>query len=150
MEAKDLESVIPPQHEGARKDIEQVVVTKNPNDARALFAIARKRLLGINCWDQLCGGLTSTFRLTDKNGKPLPRTARKGDYFKIDWPGPGTLEGHGYDWVCIESIEDLNDSDCTKESTMITVRPAPSPERKGKTLHIFSTSARHQLFRNLW
>jgi hypothetical protein len=142
MEAKDVERVVPPQYEGARKDIEQVGVSEDPNDALRLFATARKRLLDINGWDQLCGKLTSTFRLTDENGKPLSRTAQKGDYFKIDLPGPGTMEGQGYDWVCIESIEDFSDPNGTKESIVITVRPAPSPERKGENVaHFFDQRA---------
>lgn len=142
MEMKDLESVIPPQLEGARKDIEQVVVTKDPNAARALFETARKRLLDVNHWDQLCGKVTSNFRLTDQDGKPLGRTAQKGDYFKIDLPGPGTMEGNGYDWVRIESIEDLPDPAGGKESIVITVRPAPSPESKGENVaHFFNHHA---------
>jgi hypothetical protein len=40
MEAKDLEGVVPPQHEGARKDIEHVVVTQDANEAGKLFAVA--------------------------------------------------------------------------------------------------------------
>jgi hypothetical protein len=84
----------------------------------------------------------STFRLTDENGKPLSRTAQKGNYFKIDLPGPGTMEGPGYDWVCIESIEDLSDPDSTKERIAITVRPAPSPERMGENVaHFFDQHA---------
>src|SRR5688500_20159820 len=104
------EKIIPPQHEGGKKDIEHHVTAIDNDDARKLFVIARNRLLDVNRWHELVGVLSAKFILTDANGKEVHRTAEVGDYFKIDLPGPGSAEGKGFDWVYIEAIDDKSDS----------------------------------------
>jgi hypothetical protein len=138
MAEEEIEDIVPLQHEGTKKDIEHIVTTQNINDARKLFDIARNRLLNINQWDELCGHPSATFRLTDQDGKEINRKAEKGDYFKIDLPAPPSTEGKGNDWVYIEAIEEISDSDGIKESIAIRVRPAANPKDKGENVaHFF-------------
>lgn len=136
---KEVEEVIPPQEAGAKKDIEEVKVTGDRNDAVRLFNLARNRMMDINHWDQLCGKASATFTLTDSNGSEVNRTAEKGDYLKIDLLAPGPAEGKGYDWVFIEEIIESNHPDGTYESIVIQVRPTSNPQAKGENVaHFFN------------
>src|SRR5688572_15089807 len=105
---EEKKAIIPPQREGAKKDIEHVVRAVDENDSRKLFVNARNRLVSINQWHEYASPITATFKLTDHTGNEVDRTAEKGDYFKIDLPAPGSSEGKGYDWVRIEAIEDYS------------------------------------------
>jgi hypothetical protein len=130
---------VPPQHEGAQKDIEYTFSAADENDARKLFMISRNRLMDVNHWDQYSGPASAKFRLTDPQGHDVARTAEHDDYFRIDLPAaPGTAEGRGYDWVHIEAIDDQPNPDGTKESIAIRVRPSPNPQKKGENVaHFF-------------
>ncbi len=137
MADKEFKDIVPLQHEGAKKDIEHVVTTQDINDARILFDLARNRLLDINHWDELCGRASATFRLTDQEGNEINRRAEKGDYLKLDIPGPGSAEGKGSDWVYIEALEEIIDPDGMKESIAIRVRPTSHPKEKGENVAHF-------------
>lgn len=129
---------VPPQVEGAKKDIEHTVTTADENDARKLFMMARNRLMDVNHWDEYTGALSAKFHLTDPAGKEVERTAKTNDYFKIDLPGPGSAEGKGYDWVRIETIDDRPNPNASKESIAMRVRPSPSPQTEGENVaHFF-------------
>ena len=133
-----IDDAVPAQEEGAKKDIEHTVKTDDVNDAKKLFYIARNRLLDINNWDGLCGKPSATFTLTDQSGNELHRTAEQGDFFKIDLPAPGSAEGKGYDWVQIETIDELIDPNGPKEQIIIRVRPTSHPAEKGENVaHFF-------------
>jgi hypothetical protein len=135
----DVDHWIPPQKAGSKKDIDHRVNTPDLDDARKLFDMARNRLMDVNHWHILAGKPSATFTLTDQTGNDVQRTAEKGDYFKIDLPGPGSAEGQGYDWVRIESIQELIDPHGTQENITITVRPAANPKDTGDNIaHFFS------------
>jgi hypothetical protein len=131
---------VPPQQEGAQKDIEYTFSAADENDARKLFMISRNRLMDVNRWDQYCGAVSAKFRLTDAHGHDVERTVEHDDYFRIDLPAaPGTAAGKGYDWVHIEAIDDRPDPDGGKESIAIRVRPSPNPQTKGENIaHFFN------------
>lgn len=136
------EKIVPSQQEGGKKDIVHRVTANDLDDARKLFFIARNRLLEVNCWDQLAGMASAKFVLTDDHGNEIDRTAEKGDYLKIDLPGPGSVEGEGFDWVYIEAVEDKSDSTGPYESIAIRVRPCSNPKMKGENVaHFFDDSA---------
>ena len=59
----------------------------------------KDRLQNVNQWKEYAGNISADFRLVDKAGREVQRQAKKGDYFKIDIPGPGSQSGDGYDWV---------------------------------------------------
>jgi hypothetical protein len=133
---------VPPQNEGTQKDIVHTVRTDGDEDARKLFMIARNRLMDVNHWEEYSKPVTATFALTDVNGKEQMRTAEKGDYFKIDLPGPGSAEGKGYDWVKIEAIEEQGHPDRDMERIVIRVRPAPAPGNDRENIaHFFDERA---------
>jgi hypothetical protein len=132
-------SIVPSQNEGTQKDIEHIVTAVDENDARKLFMIARNRLVDVNHWHEYSGSMSATFQLTDQYGKEVNRTAEKGDYFKINIPAPGSIEGNGFDWVNIEAIEDVSNPDGDIERIALRVRPASNPKEKGENVaHFFS------------
>jgi hypothetical protein len=136
------EKIVPPQQEGGKKDIDHVVHTVDTDDARKLFVIARNRLLNVNEWHKIAGPASAKFTLTDGAGKEVTRTAEKGDYFKIDLPGPGPTEGNGYDWVYIEAVEEKSDTAGEVENIALRVRPSANPLDKGENVaHFFKDSA---------
>jgi hypothetical protein len=62
---------------------------------------------------------------------------QKGDYFKIDIPGPGSDSGEGYDWVQIEEVETTTSLD--GERFGFRVRPTDNPQnRKEDVAHFYS------------
>jgi hypothetical protein len=138
----DEQPGVPPQREGAQKDIEHSIQTGSDSEAKRVFMMARNRLVDVNRWEEYCKPVTATFTLTDVNGKELNRMAQEGDYFKIDLPAPGTVEGEGFDWVKIEAIEEETLSDEDLERIVIRVRPAPTPGNNGQNIaHFFDDRA---------
>jgi hypothetical protein len=136
------EHIVPPQHEGTKKDIEHTIKAADENDAKTLFMIGRNRLMSVNHWHEYAQPITATFRLSDEQGKELKRTAEVGDYFKIDVPAPGPTESNGIDWVRIEAIEDRSDPNGNDELIAIRVRPAPDPTSANDDVaHFFKDSA---------
>ena len=126
MMKKNYTGIIPEQNSGKAIDAESSVELNNVEDARAFFSVVKKRLQNINEWHELAGDLSAKFQLVDKTGKEINREIQKGDYFKIDIPGPGTQSGDGYDWVQIEEIESLSTEDV--ESYGLRVRPSQNPQ----------------------
>lgn len=133
------EKIVPPQAQGAKKDIEYTVTAFDENDARKLFVIGRNRLMSINNWHLYAKPISATFKLTDQEGKEVNRTAEKDDLFKIDLPAPGSAEGKGFDWVRIEAIEDESNAEGQYEFVAIRVRPVPNPEKEGQNVAHFFT-----------
>jgi hypothetical protein len=119
--------IIPEQKEGVEKHFSETVEFKTVEEARQFFQVARKRLLDVNNWQQICDNWSSTFRLRNQHGEPVGyRLPEAGDYFQIDIPGPGPQSGAGHDWVRVEAVEDHKNT-TADELTMMRVRPAPSP-----------------------
>ena len=70
------------------------------------------------------------------------RLAQEGDYFRVDIPGPGPSIGGGYDWVRVETIEDLTNPAGEEESFGMKVRPSAAPGGdSGHTAHFFTGDA---------
>jgi hypothetical protein len=136
------EEIIPPHHEGSRKDVDYFVDAVDENDARKLFMTARNRLVNVNHWQEYATPLSATFRLTDLNGNEVDRTAETGDHFKIDLPAPAPKSGSGFDWVRIEAIEDRSNPDGADEFMAIRVRPASDPKSNSdEVAHFFTAEA---------
>jgi hypothetical protein len=136
------DSIIPPQLEGTKKDIEHSIKAANEDDAKELFSTGRNRLMNINHWHEYAQPLTATFKLSNEHGAEINRTAKVGDYLKIDIPAPGPTESNGMDWVRIEAIEDKRDPNGIEELIAIRVRPAPDPTSGNKDVaHFFNDSA---------
>jgi hypothetical protein len=133
-------AIVPDNQSGASSDNEFSVQKIDAESATKLFQLAKARLLHVNRWHQLSGVASASFQLTDENGNETDRSAKLGDHFKIDIPGPGTITGNGKDWVQIEAIEEHS----TEESDVIAmrVRPTSNPQSsKEDVAHFFSEEA---------
>lgn len=135
-----MESHIPEQHEGSKMDIHAHVAFDTVNEAQRFYATAKSRLLEASKWYEVCKVPLSTFILTDSEGNEIDRHLKKGDYLKIDIPGPGPATGDGFDWVKIESIVEEDTGQI--ELTSVTVRPASNPKQQGSDVaHFFENEA---------
>ncbi len=138
---KEIKNV-PEQQGGAYADTWHSVTLKSAERARKQFKIAKNRLLDVSNWNMLSGAASATFQLTDSYGNEVEGLAKKGCFFKINIPAPGTNAGDGYDWVQIESIEEKRDELGDEEWVSIRVRPARNPAHsKKETAHFFKEDA---------
>lgn len=131
---------IPVQQEGRQSDIIENSAFTTPEQADEAFQLARQRLYDINNWGNITEGISADFMLSDKQGKRLKRKPEEGDYIRIDLPGPGSIAGHGYDWVQIETIEE-NLQPNLENRISITVRPAEDPGSPEGPAHFFDSAA---------
>lgn len=140
MENNTADNLIPEQHTGGESNTVAEVVLSNEQEAKQFFGVACQRLMNVNEWHHLTGAASADFILCDATGNEAKRTAQKGDFIKIDIPGPGTVSGEGYDWVQIEAIEEVQSQE--EESLLMRVRPASNPlNEKADTAHFFTEEA---------
>ncbi len=137
MSEKNYTGAIPPQQEGVPIDTSSSKSFESLEQAKKFYEIARNRLLDVNNWHDYAGGISAHFQLIDREGRQAPSPAQKGYRFKINIPGPGSDTGHGYDWVEIEALEEVESEQV--ESLAIRVRPTDNPEgEKSDTAHFYS------------
>src|SRR5688572_13847783 len=137
MEEKKTPNIIPTQQTGKAIDAESSIELTGEMEARSFFAEVKKRLQNVNQWKNYAGNLSATFQLVNAEGREMDRPAQKGDYFKIDIPGPGSTSGKGYDWVQIEEVESKSTPD--GESFGFRVRPTDNPQsNKQDVAHFYS------------
>jgi hypothetical protein len=111
-------------------------------EAKGAYLRARERMLDVNHWYRYAGVLSSSFQLTDEQGGDLDRSARQGDYVKIDVPGPGSGKGGGYDWVEITVIDDQTGQTEHTDRCLMTAQPSPNPAEPEKgTAHFLDAGA---------
>ncbi|HEY9176726.1 MAG TPA: hypothetical protein VIN07_03505 [Flavipsychrobacter sp.] len=135
MAERDYTGIIPPQEEGTEIKAEESRDFDNTDAAKAAYENAKQRLLRVNGWHDL--GLRAEFQLVNVRGEEVDGPASKGLYFRIDIPGPGTIAGDGYDWVCVVQIAEYNSPDI--QSIALQVKPAPNPtEPEPETTHFYS------------
>lgn len=139
MEKKDATGIVPGQYTGKAIDAESSIELGTVEEARTFYHTVKNRLLDVNHWHELAGKLLAVFQLTDATGQPVERPVQKGDYFRIDVPGPGSKSGEGYDWVQVESLEEVNTG--TVECIGIRVRPAPNPQTNTEAVAHFYDAA---------
>ena len=130
-------SLVPEQQTGKAIDAVSSVRLSNEETAKEFFKIVKSRLQDVNNWGKIAGNLSASFQLIDNNGIEIQRDVQKGDYFKIDIPGPGNKTGEGYDWVQIEDIGSVSFPDM--EHFGFRVRPAENPQSdRQDTAHFYS------------
>ncbi|MFN1219234.1 hypothetical protein ACKW6Q_19900 [Chryseobacterium kwangjuense] len=105
------------------------------------FEILQNRFFSINQWQSYCGEGFADFRLYDHKGDLAERNPQKGDFIRIDIPGPGEKEAEGYDWVEVTDIcfcEERN-----SESICMTCRPSEDPNnvKNDHITHFYSSKA---------
>jgi hypothetical protein len=125
MKHKDFTGIVPAQYTGKEVEAEASVECKDENDAKMFYNVSKERLLNVNNWHKIAGIISARFQLIDPNGKEISGNAEKNDYIKVDIPGPGSKEGDGFDWVCIEELKEIDEANV--QSTGFRVRPSHNP-----------------------
>jgi hypothetical protein len=140
MKQKDRLGIVPPQFTGQEIETASTQVLKTEANAESLYNEARKKLLDVNNWNKVAGIVTARFQIIDEKGKEVNREVKKGDYLRIDIPGPGSKEGDGYDWVFVEEMNEINNG--SVQSAGFRVRPDKNPfGEKNETAHFYSKEA---------
>lgn len=105
------------------------------------FEELKERFFAVSQWKSYCGEGFADFKLYDSEGKETERIPQKGDFMRIDIPGPGEKEAEGYDWVEVTDI--CFQEDNRSESIMITCRPSENPQNKKNShiAHFYSNKA---------
>jgi len=122
-------NLVPQQFVGSQMDVVEERKLDTLIQAEEFFALAEKRLLAVNEWGEISG--LSDFKVFAPDGKDAMRSAQKGDFIRIDIPGPGPSSGDGFDWVVVEEIK--KDQGVDQELISMCVRPCPSPHNDDKT-----------------
>ena len=134
---KDQPSIVPEQRTGKDIEVKGSVLLPHENAAREFFRIAMDRLQSVSGWARRAGNLSAEFQLTDPEGNIVNRKVSKGDFLRIDIPGPGNASGDGYDWVEVEETELTASPDSDRYS--FRVRPAQDPlSRRADIAHFYS------------
>jgi len=134
---KENEEIIPEHHTGRTIDTDRCIELDSTEEAKAFFETVKARLLNVNAWGKIAGLASADFQVVDKDGKEVSRPVREGDYFKIDVPGPGSLDGEGHDWVRVEEIKSVSTEQM--ESLGIRVRPSANPQNTSEHVsHFYS------------
>lgn len=130
---KSKNDLVPQQLVGSQMDAVEERKLSNLIQAQEFFAAAEKRLLAVNEWGKISG--LSDFKVFTPDGKEAMRSVQKGDFIRIDIPGPGPLSGDGFDWVLVEEIKRLHEGNY--EMISMCVRPCSSPLNQDKEVAHF-------------
>ncbi len=140
MKQKDIIKIIPDQYTGIEIEAEASIDLKNNNDAALFYNTVKARLLKVNEWHHVSGIISAVFQATDDSGNEVNRNIQKGDYLRVDIPGPGSKAGDGYDWVTVEELKEISDGDI--QSVGFRVRPASNPSGDKKSIaHFYDESS---------
>ncbi|WP_412465951.1 hypothetical protein [Pedobacter sp. KLB.chiD] len=125
--------LVPQQLVGSQMDVVEERKLSSLIHAQEFFAAAEKRLLAVNEWGQISG--LSDFQIFTADGQEAFRSVQKGDFIRIDIPGPGPSSGDGFDWVKVEEIERAHDGD--QDMISMCVRPCSTPLNQDKEVAHF-------------
>ncbi|HEY6977186.1 MAG TPA: hypothetical protein VH396_12910 [Chitinophagaceae bacterium] len=140
MKQEDIIGIIPEHYTGKKTEAEASVTLHNTEEAIIFYKTVKERLLDVNKWHEVAGIISARFYAVDNNGNEVDRKVHKGDYMKIDIPGPGSKEGDGYDWVKIEELKEASEGDI--QSVGFRVRPSENPQGDKKNIaHFYDDSA---------
>ena len=140
MKQQDRLEIIPTQFAGQEIEVEATKELKNEAEAKSLYNVAKKKLLDVNNWKKIAGTITAQFQIINEKGEEVTRYVKKGDYLRINIPGPGSKGGEGYDWVLVEELKEINME--SLQSVGFRVRPNENPfGEKNETSHFYSKEA---------
>ena len=140
MKKQDYAGISPHQYTGTEIGADASIELNDETDARSFYETAKDRLLNVNNWHKVAGLVSASFQLVDATGQEVDRKVEKGDFLKIDIPGPGSSQGVGYDWVTVEERKEIAEGD--NQSIGFRVRPAQNPHgSKKETAHFYSSEA---------
>lgn len=142
MKVKEIPG-IPQQKKGGFHNTESIKEFDNPEMTAEQFAILKSRLYAVNQWKDFCGEGFADFQLYDVSGNYVDRIPVKGDFIRIDIPGPGMREAEGFDWVRIIDISNQHTKEDEFENISITCIPSKEPGNSSKryTAHFYSSDA---------
>jgi hypothetical protein len=142
MDQPEKASVPPEQTTGFQKDLKEEVSFETVEDAEDMFVIAKERLLEVNEWKEISESINTEFQLVDPHGHPHKRHVRKGDFIRINIPGPDNETRGGDDWVHVEALEYDDYPDESIECIAIRLRPAKNPQSHDtETAHFFDDAS---------
>jgi hypothetical protein len=140
MEDKNYTGIVPEQYTGKDIKAEAAITFENISEAQSAYDAGRKKLLNVNDWHHVAGIVSAHFQVCDSSGNELQRSVGKGDYIRIDIPGPGSSAGDGYDWVVVETVKEIAEPGL--QSVGFRVRPAPDPGSDSKNIaHFYEATA---------
>ncbi|WP_316831725.1 hypothetical protein [Pedobacter aquatilis] len=137
----DRHAIIPSQQVGQQTDAEEKKVFPDSEAAKKYYGQARLRFVNINEWHKISLVEASRFTLFDSTGKAKKGAVALGDYMRIDIPGPGSDDGHGFDWVHIEHLEEEEDESSDEEILFFAARPSAPAGEMGIVAHFFTSQA---------
>ncbi|MDQ7948752.1 MAG: hypothetical protein REI78_09775 [Pedobacter sp.] len=131
------ELFVPAQVKGKQFDVAAERGFEQAEESTTFYQHAKERLLDVNNWDKTCGLPSTTFKLINAKNQEIIGPAKVHDFIRINIPGPGSMQGEGYDWVTIVSIDEQTKAE--EQILSMTVRPAPHPQKPfGPVAHFFS------------
>lgn len=136
-----VDALVPINVNGKQNDLSSTMVLDNDEQAQKRYHKACARMFTPSFWHSLAGALSASFSVFDPSGVPVERKLMMNDLVRIDIPGPGTVAGHGYDWVKVDIIQDGNSEDGRDELCGMRLRPATPPGENGETAHFFQSAA---------
>jgi hypothetical protein len=128
MKYKDPTGIVPAQYTGEEIIADSDAELKDGSEALTFYYVVKERLLNVNNWHKLAGFLSAQFQVVDKDGREVKRNVQKGDYVRVDIPGPGSKEGEGFDWVHVEDLKEVTGD--AVQSIGFRVRPTANPLNK--------------------
>jgi len=139
MKPQDYLQLIPAQFTGTEIEAEASVEIE-AGDPAVFFALVKDRLLNVKQWHETAGIVSADFQIVEKNGVEPNRQIRKGDFMRVDIPGPGSKEGEGYDWVEAEELKEYEQGDV--QSIGFRVRPISNPlSEKDVVAHFYDAAS---------
>src|SRR5688572_578426 len=94
-----LREVVPEQVTGQSSFTWSRIKCRNHSHVAACYTMAAERLWNVNQWNGYAGKPTASFQLFDETGNSVNRPVQKGDYLRINIPGPDNPDTDGGDWV---------------------------------------------------
>lgn len=133
-----------PEHEkGSFHDTESVRKLNDLENSIENFKTLKDRFLSVNYWSYYAKGTGADFKLHDRDGNLKKRLPEKGDFIRIDIPGPGNFEARGFDWVQITDMyeKQFNEGEIA-ELLLIECRPSEIPGKENtNTAHFYTAEA---------
>jgi hypothetical protein len=135
-----LKEVVPEQITGQSSFTHSQIQCRNNGHANEYYRVAAERLRNMNLWHKYAGQPTATFHLFDETGSSVNRLVQKGDYLRIDIPGPDNPDTDGADWVQVMQVGEKSAGE--QQLSFITVKAAADPlVRTVRATHFFDQPA---------
>ncbi|MEO5946737.1 MAG: hypothetical protein ABIP79_07960 [Chitinophagaceae bacterium] len=139
----DISCIIPENITGKALDLEDSITENTIEDACKTFKRATTRLLNPPVWHQLGGSLSASFELASiAENHSTERLAKRGDYLRIDIPGPSSSVGDNFDWVKVDAIYETGTEQEDEQNFGIKLMVSANPDKLAEGVaHFFKEGA---------